>query len=496
MITKFNKLIITFLFLLTGTLYAIDSVVLTDRIAGNTGIGNINLLKDISPSSLEIFRQENGGKLIFGIDINESANGTEKAETQAVTIESLTLTIVKDNQTYRYTNFATDTMAELLKEGETQKKLYYTCLGRTGSSNIAGNTVRNKFDSTIRITVPDSLAGNITSATLSIILLETKRWKQDPEMFYDFSGGFEDLALISQADANFLDDANNGKDNAPDVISVKPVVNPNTITSWVYYPSMNDYYFVGFEDLYPARGDYDFNDLVMAYRVAIGLNKNKEVVKLRGISYIIAKGAAYSHDFRLKIQVPNAVGSQVTTMEYPYDENNQPIKASVRNEKNFSSFIDFALFSDTKSIINTISGLSANQKTYFNTLIGGANTRVSPRVQFEANFTTRIPFANMEVGPFDPFIVVRNNNFDIHLIGKNAIAGSISPNKTFKDENNFPFAMLLPETWRFPYEKFSLLNAYSKFYSFVTSGGTQNKNWYSFPNTNFINNYTERFWEW
>jgi LruC domain-containing protein len=494
--TKFYKLILTSLFLLTGSVYAIDSVVLTDRIAGNTGIGNINLLKDIAPSSLETFRQENGGKLILGIDINESANGSEKAETQAVTIESLTLTIVKDNQTFTYTNFSTDTMAELLKEGAIEKKLYYTCLGRTGSNNIAGNTVRNNFDSTIKITVPDSLAGNITSATLSIILLDTKKWKQDPEMFYDFSGGFEDLALINQADAIFLDDANNGKDKAPDVISTKPENNLNTITSWVYYPSMNDYYFVGFEDLYPNKGDYDFNDLVMAYRVAIGLNKNKEVVKLKGISYIIAKGAAYSHDFRLKIQVPNAVGTKIITMEYPYNENNQPVKASVKTESNFNSVLDFSLFTDTRSIVNTINGLTANQKTYFNTLVNGANTRVSPRVQFEANFTTRIPFSNMEIGPFDPFIIVRNNNFDIHLIGKNPIAGSISPNASFKDENNFPFAMLLPETWRFPYEKFSLLNAYSKFYSFVTSGGTQNKNWYSFPNTNFINNYTERFWEW
>ena len=70
------------------------------------------------------------------------------------------------------------------------------------------------------------------------------------------------------------DDANNGKDNALTLFR-KTQGQSNTITSNtdLYYPSMNDYYFVGFEDLYPTLGDYDFNDLVMAYRVAIGFKQ-------------------------------------------------------------------------------------------------------------------------------------------------------------------------------------------------------------------------------
>ena len=57
------------------------------------GTGNINLFKDVSASQLEQLRLDNDGQLVFGVDINEAANGTEKASTQAVTVKYVVLTI-------------------------------------------------------------------------------------------------------------------------------------------------------------------------------------------------------------------------------------------------------------------------------------------------------------------------------------------------------------------------------------------------------------------
>ena len=43
-----------------------------------------------------------------------------------------------------------------------------------------------------------------------------------------------------------------------------PEIDLYAISSWNYFPSASSYYVVGYEDLYPGKGDYDFNDLTVA----------------------------------------------------------------------------------------------------------------------------------------------------------------------------------------------------------------------------------------
>ena len=62
----------------------LGSIRLTDVIKSQ-GTGNIDLFKDVSASQLEQLRADNDGQLVFGVDINEAASGTEIIKSFRVT---------------------------------------------------------------------------------------------------------------------------------------------------------------------------------------------------------------------------------------------------------------------------------------------------------------------------------------------------------------------------------------------------------------------------
>ncbi|MBF0239173.1 MAG: hypothetical protein HQM12_15850 [SAR324 cluster bacterium] len=93
--------------------FAVDSIQLTDVVKSN-GQGNIDLLKDISAELLEDYRLEGNGTLIFAIDVNEAADGTEKADSQGLAIDSATLSITMEGVVSTYEVFSSETQADLV----------------------------------------------------------------------------------------------------------------------------------------------------------------------------------------------------------------------------------------------------------------------------------------------------------------------------------------------------------------------------------------------
>ncbi len=69
-----------------------------------------------------------------------------------------------------------------------------------------------------------------------------------------------------------------------------------------YYPAENKYAALLFEDNFPCKGDWDFNDLVLRYNVAVTTNESAEVTKLIWRNSITAVGASY--DNGLSIELP------------------------------------------------------------------------------------------------------------------------------------------------------------------------------------------------
>lgn len=477
--------------LVSGICLANDSYRLADTI--KNAVGDVNLLRaqgnlEIAPSALEALRALNFGNLVLGVDINEAASGSEKADTQGVAIESLQLTVVIDGQIYTFTDFSTKTKSVLAKGNETSRKEYYTLIGRTGSNSITGSELHNtSFDSTISIPVNINLS-NATSVQLDIQLLNTNTKLGDPEAFYDETAGFEDLALLNFSDRQFLDVQAAGQAGAPLVV-VNEV--QSSAASYLYYPGQDRYSVVGYEDQYPNKGDYDFNDLVVAYRVSYGLTTEGKVTQVNGEGYLVARGGSYSHNWHLHMAIPTSAG--IVGQISMYQPNTSETDVNYPTYVNVDSGLDIQIFSDTGITFKD------DQRAFVNT---EWDSQFVPGQKFAFAFDLEypVPLSQMPSAPFDPYLYVLDTGYEIHLPGKLPRLG-YSQNtalgiESFVDGQGFPFALTAPDDWQFPNEYIDLGIAYPQFIDFIGSNKDNNSDWY----LNGVNSATTKYnsgkWKW
>ena len=71
-----------------------------------------------------------------------------------------------------------------------------------------------------------------------------------------------------------------------------------------YYPSQSTYGTIAFEDNWPWKGDYDFNDLVLSYHVVMYRSPAFDVVAMEFFFKVEAVGAEYRNGFGLALPVP------------------------------------------------------------------------------------------------------------------------------------------------------------------------------------------------
>lgn len=453
----------------------VSSIQLTDYIKSN-GTGNINLLRDVDAAQLEMLRSDNGGMIVLGVDVNEASNGTEKAGSQAITVKSVSLTVTYQDSSQKVYNSSdawfTETFTFVAENPATERQQHYTLVGETGSSRITpnGTSIQESFDSTLKILVPDSLydadAGiEASSVLISIVLLDTNVSLGDPEAFYDYTNGFEDLALLNAEDAEFIDSYGAGLEEAPLVVLTNPPTesDPSEIVNWNYFPSSSTFYMVGYEDLYPSKGDYDFNDLTVAYQLRYGLNSDNEVVSIRGTAYLLTRGAGYNHDWHLRITLPADVSSALscdTFLDPKDDYAYQPCDGAAAGS--FSGTADIVVFNLTADIFPAPAG-----ETFTNTPKGQSYS-IGPKSNFRLDLATPLPASAFAAAPFDPYLQVLNTGENVQLL---------QVNPAFKDVNGFPFGMLFPSTWQPPNEFFSISTIYQRFDSFVASEGSADADW-------------------
>ena len=78
-----------------------------------------------------------------------------------------------------------------------------------------------------------------------------------------------------------------------------------------YYPSRSVYGTLAFEDLWPSKGDYDLNDLVVDYHFQIVTNTQNKVVDIKPTFCVRAAGAGYNNGFGF--QIDGVLPGQIAT---------------------------------------------------------------------------------------------------------------------------------------------------------------------------------------
>lgn len=191
--------------------------VLTDTI--KSGSGTIDIMHDVTASELDGALSE--GAMYLGVDLNEDASGLEKSTSQGVAIKEMELVITTTDGTFTFNTFYTNTTAMIQEQGAIDSSEYHTLFGQTGSSEISSSTEGfdlSAFDDVIEIR-DISYTGDIIDAQLNVTFVDTAKNAGDNESFFDYSAGFEDFAILSETDAQTLDNANIGVAEAPTTIT-------------------------------------------------------------------------------------------------------------------------------------------------------------------------------------------------------------------------------------------------------------------------------------
>lgn len=237
-----------------------------------------------------------------------------------------------------------------------------------------------------------------------------------------------------------------------------------------------------FEDLWPNKGDYDFNDMVIGYRYRNVLNGDNESVRLIMNFTIRAIGAANHSGFGIELDVdPNLVAS---VTGHSTAGNNTSLNTKGLEAQQDKSVI--IVFNDSFNHIKPAAGAS-----FINT--DPSETYVEP-IEFEVVVQFTNPIAPESIGeaPFNPFIFSSyDRGIELHLAGNMPTtladktvfgtasdATDLASGKTYQDNSNLPWAIHIIHKFRYPTEKSRIDQAYNKFVDWGLSQGVQYKDWY------------------
>ncbi|MFN4006298.1 MAG: LruC domain-containing protein [Chitinophagaceae bacterium] len=329
-----------------------------------------------------------------------------------------------------------------------------------------------------------------------------------------FLVGFEDInRSFSGCDHDFNDLVFYCKSNPVTAISTDNVANmdiptdsdgdgvANTVDEFpndparayrYYYPSQNNWATIAFEDLWPASGDYDMNDLLIDYRYTFICNAANNVVDMNASYAIGAAGASFNNGFGLQLDVaPSAIssitGRRITGNYLSFNANG--------TEAGQSKAVIIP-FDNHRSLISDPSG-----SIFINTQMD--RPRVSgDTVNLSIAFAQPMPVAGLLSTPMNHFIISnQRRGYEVHLPGYlptdkadaslfGQWSDNTSPqnNRYYLAKDNSPWAINFLQKFIHPTETSNIKDAYLRYTNWVNSSGTTNTDWYSNTGAGYRNN--------
>ncbi len=280
-------------------------------------------------------------------------------------------------------------------------------------------------------------------------------------------------------------------DGVPDNLDAFP--NDPTKAYITYYPSQTTYANIAFEDNWPAKGDYDMNDLVVSYRYTFVSNAQNQIVSMTGDYNVNAAGASFKNGFGVQLPVLPSDVQSVTG--YKLSSGTYINLASNGVEAGQSKAVIIPFDTHDMAIQNP-------DFSYFvNTLL--SKSKVSPNtISVNVVFNNPIDASVLSPSTLNPFLISNmRRGYEIHLPGYHPtdladtkLFGALDDNsnpatgKYYLSAQNWPWAINYSNTFNYPIEGVNITNAFLHFVDWANSGGTIYPDWYSNTSTGYRNN--------
>lgn len=346
----------------------------------------------------------------------------------------------------------------------------------------AVGTVNQSFSYTVTATGTDPITYNATNlpaglsfdpATQVISGIPTSAGTTNVELSATNSGGTDtETLVITISNPAPLDTDGDG---VPDNLDAYPLDPTRAFNS--YYPNQTDFATYAFEDLWPAYGDYDCNDLVMNFNYKIVTNAQNKVVDLIATFKVKAAGASYDNGFGLALSTVPANVASVTGC----------IKVGtvvVIDPKGYEAGHTTETVIIPVDAVNELLGGGI-----VNTIHGGYT--IQTQVQ---TVTVHLSTPQTSIGtpPYNPFIFVnQDRGKEVHLkdhppteLANPVWFGSLNDGSNpsqgyyYRSTTGLPWAFEIPVDFDYPIEKADILQTYLHFAEWAQSSGSTYTDWY------------------
>ncbi|MBK7888038.1 MAG: LruC domain-containing protein [Bacteroidetes bacterium] len=249
-----------------------------------------------------------------------------------------------------------------------------------------------------------------------------------------------------------------------------------------YYPSANTFGYLAFEDLWPFRGDYDMNDLLIGYRMNSIRNANNEVIQIQSKIFVKAAGGSFQHGFGIELPIPpsfiESVNGPILT-ENIINVNGNGTEAGQTNA--------------VVVVFDNSTALALRPAGYYINTEPGSPVVASDTIRLAIRFISGISPATLGTAPYNPFLISnKRRGYEIHMANYEPTdladpalfnTGQDRTNQAmgryYKSDRNLPWCINIPGEYGIVIEKAQIMDAYLKFADWSQSGGTLYNNWYS-----------------
>jgi LruC domain-containing protein len=248
-----------------------------------------------------------------------------------------------------------------------------------------------------------------------------------------------------------------------------------------------------YEDLWPGKGDYDFNDLVVDYKFNTITNADNNIVEIRFTFVTRAIGGSLHNGFAFQLdgisqeKITSVTGSKASGAPWISLNSNG-------TEAGQTTSANILVFDDAYKLLPTQAGFS-----FVNVYPGSPNSGTDTTtilVKFLSDGVApsggTLNYSAFNTGLFNPYLIVgQDRGKEIHLadriptskmnltyFGQYQDRTNPSSGKYFKTADNLPWAINVDSSIPFATEKTDISEAHLKFIDWATSGGTSSTNWF------------------
>ncbi len=250
-----------------------------------------------------------------------------------------------------------------------------------------------------------------------------------------------------------------------------------------YYPAAG-FGTLMYEDLWPATGDYDFNDLVIDYRYNLVTNASNKVVEMRGQFVTRAIGASFHNGFAF--QLDNLAAAKVTGVVGAQYHGASWLNNGANGVENGQTNVNVIVFDDAQKVLPSPGGSGSNTIP--------ANPRVAPdTTSLVVTFTNESgQMVSVSDVSFNPYIIIDQvRGKELHLPNyvpsakaNTAFFGQMQDNtipssgKYYKTADNLPWALNVTSSIPYTHTTNDFVTAYLKFAEWAQSNGALFTDWY------------------